>query len=60
MEDVPQEWKEYVQWYYRDAQDRGRFLEASLKDFYPKFPQVRAFLLGTTGEEDADTAESGG
>ena len=59
MEDVPQEWKEYVQWYYSDAHDRGRFMDRSLKDFYPRFPQVRAFLLGASEEEDADTAESG-
>ena len=56
-QDVPEEWRECAQWYYREyAKDRGRFLEESLKDFYPaKFEQVKAYLLNTGGE-DADAA----
>jgi len=57
LNDVPDEWKSYAQWYYREeAQDRGRFLDVSLKDFYPQFEQVKAFLLDT-GEEDASESQ---
>ena len=61
LKDVPEEWREYAQWYYREyAKDRGRFLEESLKDFYPaKFEQVKAYLLNTGGEE-ADAAAMAG
>lgn len=60
LQDVPEEWREYVQWYYREyAKDRGRFLEDSLKDFYPQFEQVKAYLLNTGGEE-ADAASMAG
>ena len=58
---MPEEWREHAQWYYREyAKDRGRFLEESLKDFYPaKFEQVKAYLLNTGGE-DADAAAMAG
>lgn len=61
IKDVPEEWREYAQWYYREyAKDRGWFLDESLKDFYPaKFEQVKAYLLNTGGE-DADTAQMSG
>jgi len=60
LQDVPEEWKTYAQWYYREeAQDRGRFLDVSLKDFYPKFEQVKAFLLNTGGE-NAEAAQMAG